>query len=206
MRLFVFYLLPGKVNSVFTLLRYVPMLILLLMHRVSAAEEQMDRREHPYLFFDAEGLKRLRVRLENEPLKSRWDVFLRNAEHCLTVPVAKDGGQWDRKRARASLKICGLTALAYAVTGDARFGDRAKAELFPVLSATRWMNPGNERFTRGAEFDAAGVAGISYAEWGSVAALGGRSRQRELYLLGARAFIFFVAIRASGGAGETRTG
>ncbi len=92
--------------------------------------------ERPYLYVTADELPALRERLEREPFARQWERFIEYADRCLEMPPTP-ATQW-LNHSRTSLGISGTTAFAYLVTGDRRYGERAKQELMHSLRAERW--------------------------------------------------------------------
>ena len=118
---------------------------------------------HPYLFFSAQDLPALRARMEREPFATRWRGFLAHAERCLGQDTPRPGQAVSRSR--YSLGVAGTTAFAYAVTGDRRFGVRARDELLALLQSDGWHV--SRSWNRGADLDTAelSVAAALVYDW-----------------------------------------
>ncbi len=120
----------------------VPAMLGAVMMGLSAGEARgADRPGHPRLFFTAEELPALRAKLATEPFASRWEVFLELAERDLhaRLPEIRNGRL--RRGARDAIGHAGIAAFAYAITGDERFGERAKAEALGLVEASGWPGP-----------------------------------------------------------------
>jgi len=121
-----------------------------------AASESV--RQHPYLYFTAKDVPALRERIRREPFASRWKVFMANADRYLSVPPPVP--QRAMSASRNSLGVAGTTAFAYVMTGDRRYGMRAKIELLSLVQATKW-NTGYS-WNRGADLSTAEL-GVTFA-------------------------------------------
>ena len=75
---------------------------------------------HPRLFFKRSDLPVLRQKAESPPCKALWEGILRRCE---------------RSRDISSL------SLAYLMTGDVEFAERAKAGIWKVLEEPKWDDP-----------------------------------------------------------------
>jgi len=84
-------------------------------------------RARPALFVTAAELPALRAKLKQKPFATQWQRFLAHADRCLDLRLAP-ATHW-LNHSRESLGVAGTTALAYLVTGDRRYGERAKREL-----------------------------------------------------------------------------
>ncbi len=111
-------------------------IVLLALLLCSASASAQPARQHPYLYFTARDLPALKARLQQEPFATRWQRLLEHAESCLhRSPPSPDRVMGN---SRNSLGVAGTCAFAYALTGDARHGARAKAELAALLQAPTW--------------------------------------------------------------------
>ena len=85
------------------------------------------RSSHPYLSYSDANISRLKERVRNEPMIARaWETMLANANRAL------EPAENIRRRRGANRRGGGdeLLCLAYRMTGDQRFGEKAKASLF----------------------------------------------------------------------------
>ena len=81
------------------------------------------RNGHPYLTYSDANIEKLKVRVANEPMIAEaWERMLSDAEQALD-PESRQGG---RRRGGGNELLC----LVYRMTGDKRFGERAKESLF----------------------------------------------------------------------------
>ncbi len=93
-------------------------------------------RERPSLFITAEELPALREKLKSEPFAERWERFIKYADHILEQPT-RHPGPW-LNHSRPALGYIGVSALAYLVTGERRYGERAKEELEAMIEVEQW--------------------------------------------------------------------
>jgi oligo-alginate lyase len=78
---------------------------------------------HPYLTYSDANIKKLKARIANEPMIAEaWGKMLASAERSLE-PSGDQGRS--RRRGGGNELLC----LAYRMTGDKRFGEKAKASL-----------------------------------------------------------------------------
>ena len=126
----------------------------------SAAQETP---AHPYLFLSTADVDVLRVRLQKEPFAHRWESFLAHAERCLRTGTPGPGQA--TRRSRRSLGVAGTTSFAYLITGEERFGLRAKKELLALLQSERWH--GSWGWNKGADLSTAelSVAAALVYDW-----------------------------------------
>ena len=84
--------------------------------RAQAADEFGRRSGHPYLTYSDANIEKLKERIANEPMIAEtWERMLEDANRVMS----------GNRRGSTEL-IC----LAYRMTGDKRFGEKAKASLF----------------------------------------------------------------------------
>ena len=89
-----------------------------------AADKFGRRSGHPYLTYSHANIKKLKERITNEPsIAEAWDKMLAQANRMIESS-GREGGR--RGRGGNNELLC----LAYRMTGDKRFGDRAKQSLF----------------------------------------------------------------------------
>ena len=89
-----------------------------------AADPYGRRSAHPYLTYSDANIQSLKKRIANEPMIAEaWERMLTDAKRAVESN-AQQGGR--RRRGRGTELLC----LAYRMTGDKRFGERAKASLF----------------------------------------------------------------------------
>lgn len=110
--------------------------VLLLLVLCSASAFAQPARQHPYLYFTAQDIPALKARLQQEPFATRWQRLLEHAERCLNRPAPS--ARRVMGNSRNSLGVAGTCAFAYALTGDRRYGLRAKVELEALLQADTW--------------------------------------------------------------------
>jgi len=117
--------------------------------------------EHPRLFVRPEQRDELRSLTENGRLAEAWDAIVGDAEQLLTreydtsePPLYPDGIEWkgetwkeiwwgNRKRAIAVVEPAARMAFVYWMTGDERFGERARELMMAVMQwdpsgSTQW--------------------------------------------------------------------
>lgn len=94
---------------------------------------------HPYLFFDAQDIPRLREKMNVSPTKEMWEWTKRFCEKALSKPFQPLPKQtyYEQTRRRAH-NIEGL-AFAYVLTGDSRYADRAVQEVEAFLDCEWWI-------------------------------------------------------------------
>ncbi|MFW6189100.1 MAG: DUF4962 domain-containing protein [Planctomycetota bacterium] len=126
---------------------------------VSAAPEL----SHPRLYFAGQDLPELRKKVERPPLRYRWAGLRQFAEGCLNRRPPRAGAA--RSHSRTSLGVAGACAFAYAVTGERRYGLRAKRELLALLQTERWYRDWG--WNRGADLSTGelGVASALVYDW-----------------------------------------
>jgi hypothetical protein len=121
---------------------------------------------HPYLFFTKNDLPEIRERLTREPFKTRWEIFLRNADAVIRTPVHQyDSGQRKAGRARKHLENAGKTAFAYIITGEEKYSRRAIEEAMAMADgimpegndAFVWYNPSSRGWNKGADLNTAEI-------------------------------------------------
>ncbi|MBI5724936.1 MAG: heparinase II/III family protein [Planctomycetes bacterium] len=106
-------------------------------------------RKHPYLFFTADELPALREKLKHEPFVSKWKLFLENAD--MLAGQDPDKTRYGA-RSRNTLGVVGITAFAYAITGQEKYGQRAKREAMAMINGPWHRNYG---WNRGANLQTA---------------------------------------------------
>ncbi|MFO7957430.1 MAG: DUF4962 domain-containing protein [Candidatus Brocadiia bacterium] len=92
--------------------------------------------QHPYLYFSEEDLPAIRERIEKPPFDQRWARLMELADGYLDRPVARPDEIL--RRELWPMGVAGTCAFAYAVTGEERYADRAKAEAFAALDLPKW--------------------------------------------------------------------
>lgn len=137
--------------------------LFLLSAPVSAQDTTAQMPQHPYLFVSASETDGLRDRFGKEPFASRWKGFIAHAESCLQRDVPGPGQAV--RRSRQALGVAGTTAFAYLVTGDRRYGLRARDELLALLRSETWH--GSWRWNKGADLSTAelSVAAALVYDW-----------------------------------------
>jgi len=103
--------------------------------------------DHPFLLFNKKTLPALKAKLERPPFAARFTRFLAAAGEFCDAPVA------GFEKVRDAQGICEVTAFAYALTGQAKFAERARREAQALLSAPRWHEP--KDWNKGAELPTA---------------------------------------------------
>jgi len=94
-------------------MRVAAPLLLLLAARASAASE------HPSLLLHKGSLPAIQAKLTKPAFSARWARFLETAAEFCDAPVA------GFDKVRDAQGICGVSAFAYAMTGQRRFAERA---------------------------------------------------------------------------------
>ncbi|HTN19744.1 MAG TPA: heparinase II/III family protein [Pelobium sp.] len=103
--------------------KYCIYIVLLVGSFVLNAKAQ-GTKQHPYLFFTEKHIQNLQNRIKSDTLMARvWTDMKSNAEKSVE---SKKGGDIRE------------IALAYRMTGDKKFADRAKEMLLPVLQKEAW--------------------------------------------------------------------
>lgn len=114
--------------------------------------EPADREERPYLYFTPKGLTQFRAKLRSEPFATRWSRLIQIANSYAGRALSNDrvvGGS----RARPAQGLISILSLAYVVTEEARYGERAKQEAFALLEQSAWHE--NRGWNRGADLECA---------------------------------------------------
>ncbi|MBN8825481.1 MULTISPECIES: heparinase II/III family protein [unclassified Spirosoma] len=95
--------------------------LLALLFGVNAAQAQ---KAHPYLFYTPQRTERLKERIKTDTLlANRWNAIRQRCDTWLAEPK---GGNMEQ------------LALAYTMTGDSRYADRAKTLLNELVSRPFW--------------------------------------------------------------------
>lgn len=108
-----------------------------------------DGRKHPYLYFSAEELDGLKAKLKKPPFAARWTTLLANADYFVGQPVCGGSVETGQEKSRPALGIIGITAFAYAITGEKKYAERAKKEAFNLLEEKKWYT--DRGWNKGAE-------------------------------------------------------
>ncbi|MCA8911449.1 MAG: heparinase II/III family protein [Planctomycetes bacterium] len=123
--------------------------------------EKADREARPYLYFDLADFK---AKLKHEPFSSRWSRLIGVANDYASQPLS------DKKvigggRSRNAEGLIELLSLAYVVTGDKRYGQRAKDEVWAILGQDKWFEP--KSWNKGAELPTAEccMASARFYDW-----------------------------------------
>ncbi|MCA8914773.1 MAG: DUF4962 domain-containing protein [Planctomycetes bacterium] len=114
--------------------------------------EAVDRSERPYLYFTTKSLVDFKAKLKREPFASRWGKLIGIANDYAAKPLSKEkviGGN----RARNAEGMIDILGMAYVVTGDMRYGERAKQEVWALLEQDKWHEP--KSWNKGAELPTA---------------------------------------------------
>ncbi|MCD4824317.1 MAG: heparinase II/III family protein [Phycisphaerae bacterium] len=105
------------------------------------------RKGHPRLLFTADDEKRIKeLAKTNELLAELINQVTKNTERMLTEPVIEFKRNASRKRveylrsSRTALARINTLAMAYRMTGDKRFAERARKEMLAGLAHKSW-NP-----------------------------------------------------------------
>ena len=83
---------------------------------------------------DSREIDQVRCKLETEPFKGRWQLLLQTAD-AMQTPGFKMQGHME---SRVSLGKIGINSFAYALTGEERFGNFAKQEVWKLLEMEQW--------------------------------------------------------------------
>jgi hypothetical protein len=103
--------------------------------------------DHPLLFFNKKTLPALQQKLTKAPFAARWSRLLECAGEFCAAPVA------GFEKVRDAQGICEVTAFAYALTGQAKFAERARKEALALLAAPAWHE--SKDWNKGAELPTA---------------------------------------------------
>lgn len=112
------------------------------------ARDDADRDARPYLYFTPDGLADFRKKLKREPFKSRWNKLVAEADKFVGAPLS-DARVAGGDRARPAEGLIDTCAIVYAVTGDRKYGERAKAEAWAILEQDAWHR--DRGWNKGAE-------------------------------------------------------
>jgi hypothetical protein len=141
-------------------MRFLPVMALLLIAVVCAREtavhadprsderKEADRTARPYLYFTPATLETFKAKLKKEPFASRWTKLIAVANQFAVKPVSEEF-VIGTERSRESAGLLDVLGLAYAVTGEKRYGERAKQEVWSLLSQKAWHEP--KDWNKGAE-------------------------------------------------------
>ncbi|MCA8936300.1 MAG: heparinase II/III family protein [Planctomycetes bacterium] len=126
--------------------------------------EKVEREARPYLYFTPDTLGDFRSKLKREPFASRWGRLIGVANDFAARPLSDKkvvGGD----RARPAEGLIEVLSLAYAVTGEKRYGERAKAETWALLAQDAWHEP--KSWNKGAELPTAecSMACARFYDW-----------------------------------------
>ncbi len=94
------------------------------------------QRRHPYLYFAADDLPAIRERIRRAPFDLMWERVLGNADRFLTRPVSTT--EQILARNLAPMGVAGISAFAYQVTGERKYGERALQEARACMAIPRW--------------------------------------------------------------------
>lgn len=112
---------------------------------ISGSPSKRECRKHPRLLFSKEEEREIRALLQTEPLlDSLCTALMKEAERLLVVPLQED----PRKKIKDTKDILLLSreqvyrivslSLAYRLSGDKRFAEKAEMELVHVCNFTDW--------------------------------------------------------------------
>jgi hypothetical protein len=93
-------------------------------------------RAHPRLYFGPDDMEALRRKMEHPLFKRDWEAIRRAAEAALEGPPVPEGRPSDVLPAAAG--AAAKCAFVYRLTGEARFGERAREICTAVLAADGW--------------------------------------------------------------------
>ena len=113
---------------------------------------KVEREDRPYLNFTPDGLKDFQAKLRKEPFASRWSRLLQVANGFVGERVS-DAKIVGGDRARKSEGMIVVLSLAYAGTGEKKYGERAKAEVWSILEQDAWHQ--DRGWNKGAELPTA---------------------------------------------------
>lgn len=122
--------------------------------------------EHPYLFFSKQDIPDIKKRMEKEPFRTRWQIFIRNADQILeTSPRDYQAGFEKSGRARTHLENAGKTAFAYIITNNKKYARRAIDEAISMVRGIipneheewGWYNPDHRNWNKGADLNTAEI-------------------------------------------------
>ncbi len=154
-----------KTHSKKLLTAVLLLLPLLNVHSFSYRVDLKDI-EHPYLFFSKQDIPAIKKRLEKEPFRKRWQIFIRNADQILkTSPRDYQTVSQEAGRARSHLENAGKTAFAYIVTTNEKYARRAIDEAMSIVSGIIpnetgdwvWYNPKHRNWNKGADLNTAEI-------------------------------------------------
>ncbi|MBC8154597.1 MAG: heparinase II/III family protein [Bacteroidetes bacterium] len=98
--------------------------ILILFGSLCASAQAQKSLTHPYLFYTPQRTERLKERIKTDTLlANRWQAIRQRCDAWLTEPK---GGNMEQ------------LALAYTMTGDSRYADRAKTLLNELVGRAFW--------------------------------------------------------------------
>ena len=103
-------------------------------------------RAHPYVWADKQDFAKLRLVVKQDTHSMRYGRILNWANAAMSKPVK--GYKISSFEGEGIATAC---AFAYQMTGDLRYAERAKKEVFAMLSAKRWCSEKHATFTKGAD-------------------------------------------------------
>lgn len=121
--------------------------ILILFSLLCSALAVQAQKAHPYLFYTPQRTERLKERIKTDTLlANRWNAIRQRCDKWLSEPK---GGNMEQ------------LALAYTMTGDKRYADRAKTLLNELVGRPFWdgMDDRSPRWNAG--------LGTSHSNWGA---------------------------------------
>jgi hypothetical protein len=95
-------------------------------------------RAHPYLYFSAEDLPKLRERIKQPPFAERWREAKAAADGFLNAGMPGGGAGTNLAGARDAEGRAVSCAFAYALTGDKKYGEHAKKIALTLLNMPKW--------------------------------------------------------------------
>ncbi|MFB3891780.1 MAG: heparinase II/III family protein [Phycisphaerae bacterium] len=110
----------------------------------------MDDKRHPHLYFEPGDVESLRRKMEDPMFKDDWQAIRKSAESSLEGPPIRKGRQVQALAEAAG--AAGRCAFVYRLTGDGRFGKRAREICDAILASDGWtgdflgMKAGHARF------------------------------------------------------------
>ena len=134
-------------NQLFT----IALILSFVASRPSVAQERLDVRPHPRLLFTAEAEARVKALLPQDTvLVALVDVVRQYADAALDEPVVSytfdepnnppNSRRLKAQRRAAMFRVLNL-AVAYRLTSDVRYAERAKADLLAAAQFPNWWPP-----------------------------------------------------------------
>ncbi|NRA40590.1 MAG: heparinase II/III family protein [Planctomycetes bacterium] len=118
--------------------------LILLSINIHNGVHSVDR-QHPYLWADAQRFSELKKLVKTPIYSMRYNRLIGWADAALSKPVKGLTSSFEGEG------IASACAFAYQMTGNTKYAERAKKEVFAVLKSKRWVAAHHASFTKGAD-------------------------------------------------------